>query len=71
MQGEGSSNEFAASLACAGDVNGDGFDDVIVGAPCYNSSTGRVYIYFGAEGNEMDNIPDVILNGEEQDNRNP
>jgi hypothetical protein len=69
LEGEGTGDEFAASIACACDVNSDGFDDVIVGAPGYNYFTGRVYIYFGAEGNEMDSIPDIILNGDEQDNR--
>ncbi|MBL0108095.1 MAG: FG-GAP repeat protein [Ignavibacteria bacterium] len=38
------------SVSSAGDVNGDGFADLIIGAP-YNSAggsnAGRVYIYFG------------------------
>ncbi len=43
--GEGASNYFGACVACAGDVNGDGYDDIIVGAYGYNSLRGRVYIY--------------------------
>jgi len=47
---------FASSVAGAGDVNGDGFSDVIVGAPHYNSDPhpfnqsdeGRVYVYMGS-----------------------
>ena len=34
-----------------GDINGDGFDDVIIGAPQIGSSTpppGKVYVFFGA-----------------------
>ncbi|MEJ2687894.1 MAG: FG-GAP-like repeat-containing protein, partial [Gammaproteobacteria bacterium] len=41
---------FGWSVA-AGDVNGDGFDDVIVGAPYYTgdrSQAGRVSVYFGS-----------------------
>lgn len=36
-----------ASLSSAGDFNGDGFDDLIVGAPNANSSDGESYIVFG------------------------
>jgi hypothetical protein len=46
-RGENSSNYFGSSVAGAGDVNNDGFDDVIVGAPGYNTSQGRAYVYYG------------------------
>jgi hypothetical protein len=38
-------------VASAGDVNGDGFDDVIVGAPHYHDGTvevGRAYVFHGS-----------------------
>jgi hypothetical protein len=38
------------SVATAGDVNGDGYSDVIVGAPGHNSSAGKVYVYHGSPG---------------------
>lgn len=42
---------FGMSVASAGDVNGDGYADVVVGAPFANLSEGRTFIYFGgAEG---------------------
>lgn len=56
---------FGWSVACAGDVNRDGYDDVIVGAPYafnYDSWTwnaGKVYMYLG--GNPMDTTVDAIL----------
>jgi hypothetical protein len=62
--GEGTDNDFGWSVSGAGDVNGDNFDDVIVGADGYNSETGRAYIYYGATGTTMDNTVDVTLDGE-------
>jgi hypothetical protein len=44
---------FGASVAGAGDVNGDGFDDVIVGALNYDNGQvdeGAAFVYFGGPG---------------------
>jgi len=60
----GSSTWFGNSVASAGDVNGDGFDDVIVGAPAYgpgSTQVGRVYVFFG--GSSPDAIPDRAFTG--------
>ena len=38
---------FGCSVATSGDVNGDGYSDVIVGAHCYDSG-GRSYVYLGS-----------------------
>jgi len=35
-------------VAWAGDLNGDGYRDLVVGAPAHNSSRGRVLIYYGS-----------------------
>jgi hypothetical protein len=55
----------------AGDVNGDGFDDVIVGAQLATQQdsvrSGRAYIYFGGVGGTFDTTPDAILDGELDD----
>lgn len=40
------------SVSSAGDVNGDGYDDVIVGVPwrdTTNSDAGRAYVFYGGE----------------------
>src|SRR6266850_691838 len=46
------SSGFGTSVAAAGDVNGDGFGDIIVGAPLYDFGgffdEGRVFVYFGS-----------------------
>ena len=42
---------FGSSVATAGDVNGDGYSDVIVGAPNYDTpltDAGKVYVYLGS-----------------------
>ncbi len=52
---------FGFSLGSAGDVNGDGYSDVIVGALGYNS-IGRAYIYFGSPGG-LSSTPNQVLDG--------
>ncbi len=49
--GENTGDEFGRYVATAGDANGDGYSDVIVGAPGYPSGndTGKVYVYYGAQ----------------------
>jgi len=48
-----SSAFFGTSVSAAGDVNGDGFSDVIIGAPQYDNgqtNEGRAYVYYGGTG---------------------
>ncbi|CAN5198326.1 integrin alpha [soil metagenome] len=44
-------SDFGNSVASAGDVNGDGYDEVIVGAPFYESGLGdegKAFLYYGS-----------------------
>jgi len=51
---------FGASVASAGDVNADGFDDVVVGAPTYGAGVGGFVLYFGSVAG-LQTLPDQIL----------
>ena len=46
-EGNQPGSRFGFSVAAAGDVNGDGFDDVIIGAPDFDN-VGKVFVYFGS-----------------------
>ncbi|MBD3299696.1 MAG: hypothetical protein GF341_13650 [candidate division Zixibacteria bacterium] len=53
FSGEAADDGFGRSVACAGDVNNDGYDDVIVGADLNDaggSDAGRAYVYSGQDG---------------------
>ncbi|MES2644500.1 MAG: FG-GAP-like repeat-containing protein, partial [Myxococcota bacterium] len=62
LTGETASDNFGLSVSGAGDVNGDGYDDVIVGAYYHNSGTGRAYV-FGGSGTGLATTADTTLNG--------
>ncbi|MBA7594460.1 hypothetical protein ES703_01403 [subsurface metagenome] len=57
---------MGASLANAGDVNTDGWEDLIIGSPYsrYGDVGGAAYIYFGGPGfSPGEHDPDVIIAG--------
>ncbi|MDI7267491.1 MAG: VCBS repeat-containing protein, partial [Myxococcota bacterium] len=54
---------FSCPLAPAGDVNGDGYADLIVGADRYHGggySIGRAYVYFGGERSEETPVVELV-----------
>ena len=42
-----SGEQSGVSVSNAGDVNNDGNDDLIIGAPYWNSNTGRAFVVYG------------------------
>jgi FG-GAP repeat protein/VCBS repeat protein/tetratricopeptide repeat protein len=62
LKAENGKDDFGRHVEGVGDVNGDGFADVIVGAPNNSSvgeNAGRAYIYSGKDGSIL-----LTLNGE-------
>jgi IPT/TIG domain/FG-GAP repeat len=65
--GEALGDEFGTSFSI-GDVNGDGIDDLVVGAPLnsyVDANTGRVYVFYGSKNLVSKNatLADVKLSG--------
>ena len=47
LDGEASGDVSGYSVSAAGDINGDGVSDLLVGAPYHASNTGRSYVVYG------------------------
>lgn len=66
LQGVGDTDLTGISVSGAGDVNGDGFDDVIVGAPRAASNgyaSGATFVVFGRANGFTPVVPLAGLNG--------
>ena len=60
---------FGNSVACAGDLNGDGFSDVVIGANRFDdkmSNVGKLYVYMGS-ANGFSLYPDWTMTGNQID----
>ena len=75
INGESAGDASGISVSSAGDINGDGYDDIIIGAPNADpngSSSGSVYVVFGKESgfsraiepSELDGSDGFRINGE-------
>jgi len=67
LTGEAAGDRFGGTVAAAGDINGDGYGDVIVGAPQHDNGEfrfGRAYLFVGsAEG--IGSAPSWMVEGSE------
>jgi len=65
FEGQNAGDAFGASIAC-GDIDHDGYEDIIVGACRYSTNQGRAYLFWGSDRNSMDADPDKVFTGEEK-----
>jgi len=56
---------MGTSLAVAGDVNSDGFDDIISGVPHHDRAKGRVLAYYGSASG-IGREPDWVVDGDQE-----
>jgi len=56
ITGNAANDYFGISVSTAGDIDGDGLDDIIVGAPNKNSNQGAAYVIYGGDKSTMSNI---------------
>lgn len=61
-------DRFGDALDTAGDFDGDGFADVLVGAP-KDEGKGRVFLFFGGAGRAFDATADLIFQDSSLDQR--
>jgi hypothetical protein len=69
VTGEAPGDELGWGLGAPGDVNGDGFGDLLIGAPNSDGAgtsgalSGRVYLYTGGAGSSFDSVSDWMVSG--------
>lgn len=62
-QPEFSFSNFGWDIAMAGDFNGDGLADILVG-DAYGTDNGKVHVIFGASGFSSDSLEGLLENGD-------
>ncbi|AVP99482.1 hypothetical protein C7S18_20920 [Ahniella affigens] len=65
IRGTQAGSQFGFAVAGAGDLNGDGYADLMIGVPYYDDNnrvdSGQAQIFFGGTGTNFDTAPDVSL----------
>jgi len=60
ITGEAASNEFGYTVS-NGDINGDGYDDMVIGAPFKNTRQGEVYVIYGGPNADLQDLVNLNL----------
>ncbi|XP_063216104.1 integrin alpha-4-like isoform X2 [Bacillus rossius redtenbacheri] len=61
--------EYFGSVLCVLDLNADGFDDLVVGAPRHSArgslagDHGRIYVYLGSPHGKLQDMNDTVITG--------
>ena len=65
LDGEASGDQCGYAVSSAGDINGDGVDDILIGASGHAGSRGRSYVVFGGSAVGSDGVISLgDLNGQ-------
>ncbi len=67
IQGAVAGDLAGLSVSGAGDVNGDGYDDIIIGAPNADYGVGEAFVLFGGNPSETGNLSTPIVIGTDAD----
>ena len=63
LEGQNEGEYFGVGIAC-GDIDNDGYEDIVIAASRYSESRGRAYLFWGSDRDSVDAHPDKIFDGE-------
>ena len=67
FEGQNEGDWFGNSIVC-GDIDNDGYEDIVIAAGCYSEKRGRAYLYYGGSKSNMDAKADVVFKAQSEGN---